>query len=160
MEISEVDEGKLKQIFDIAKISQQQLDDKETRDFIYGFIESYNIPKTENVQQTNSVQQPPPVPSRQIPRMAPAPPSVNMQKRPPAELPTPREPPSRPPPMKMEQATNIPAPPPMPPPMPSLAQMQSTLMPSQPFNKYDYYYNCLLNHSESVIFNWMIFLFS
>lgn len=137
MEISEVDEGKLKQIFDEAKISQQQLDDRETREFIYGFIQSYNIPKTENVQQMHSVQQPPPVPSRQMARMAPAPPSVNMQKRPPAELPTPREPPSRPPPIKMEQATNIPAPPPMPPPMPFLAQIQSTPTLSQPFNKYD-----------------------
>lgn len=144
MEISEVDEGKLKQIFDEAQISQQQLDDRETREFIYGFIQSYNnIPKTENVQQSNSAQQPPPVPSRAqgMPRMAPAPPSVNMQKRPPAELPMPREPPSRPPPIKMESTpqpdkqTNIPAPPPMPPPMPSLAQMQSTAMPSQPFNK-------------------------
>lgn len=147
MEISEVDEGKLKQIFDEAKISQQQLDDKETREFIYGFIQSYNIPKTENVQQTNSVQHPPPVPSRQMPRMAPAPPSVNMQKRPPAELPMAREAPSRPPPIKMEHATNRPSPIkmeqelamniPAPPPMPSLAQMQST---SQPFNKYDYYH--------------------
>lgn len=75
-EISEVDEGKLKEIFDKANISQEQLDDKKTRDFIYGFIQSYNIPKTEIEQQSNSLQQPPPVPSRQMPRMAPAPPSV------------------------------------------------------------------------------------
>ncbi|XP_037029639.1 neural Wiskott-Aldrich syndrome protein isoform X1 [Bradysia coprophila] len=123
-----------------AGVSEQQLNDRETRAFIYDFIQSNNV--LDSVKLENSDQSgrhaPPPVPSRLhngTQRTAPPPPPANsvQQRQPLPPLPktTPHRatPPGRPPPMTTNNTPTSAAPIPPPPPPPPI---ENVPMPPPP----------------------------
>lgn len=137
------DDEMLQQFLSKAGVSEQQLKDRDTRAFIYDFIESNNVlasVKSERVEKPRAPI-PPPVPSRQqqiqngTQRTAPPPPPARQPPPPvPTVIPARGPPPSRPPPISLNNIsttatapTPAPAPPPPPPPQP-----QITLAPPPP----------------------------
>ncbi|XP_031640580.1 neural Wiskott-Aldrich syndrome protein [Contarinia nasturtii] len=124
-----------------AGVSEQQLNDRDTRAYIYDFIQSHNV--LDSVKSEKQQHTPPPVPTRNNPtqRIAPPPPpSANITK-PPAQLPKQsRVGPGRPPPISDPQiqqsqaatVVHIPAPPPPPPPPPPLNTLPSLANQANP----------------------------
>ncbi|KAK3921305.1 Wiskott-Aldrich syndrome protein [Frankliniella fusca] len=110
----------LKQFLEKAGVSETQMQDKNTRDFIYDFIKNHGgIDRVKNEVQVTSVP-PPPVPARNAPtnssiRSAPPPPPPPSR----TQLPPP------PPPSQASVAASASGPPP-PPPLRSLPQRQDS----------------------------------
>ena len=147
-DIDEVEGSTLKQFFSKAGVSEHQLQDKDTRDFIYQFINTHGgIDQVKKEVQTPDVP-PPPVPARTTPTNAsirtappPPPPPSRTQLPPPpppsqtpAVAPTPGPPP--PPPLRTlpqrqdsTRGTSTPPPPPPPPPMQTVA---AAVVPAPP----------------------------
>lgn len=129
------EDKKLTNFLNKAGVSENHMNDRDTRDFIYEFIQTNNVlasVNSENVEELKSPEPaPPPVPSRQPPllphngtqRSAPPPPPAR-QPPPPVPTTTPRakvpQPPSRLPPVQTT-VTAPAAPPPPPPPPPPIA---------------------------------------
>lgn len=125
-DIENIEDPQLKQFFNKAGVSDIQLRDKDTREFIYDFINTHggidavkkevveqNVPKKQPSKQENTSVNPPPVPARTaVNRSAPPPPPgktkpPNRAQPPPRPNNIPRAP--EPPPQ------NVPVPPPPPP---------------------------------------------
>lgn len=130
------EDKKLTNFLNKAGVSENHMNDRDTRDFIYDFIQANNVLASvnseENVEELKSPEPaPPPIPSRQhqLPqngttqRSAPPPPPAR-QPPPPVPTTTPRakipQPPSRLPPVQTT-VTAPAAPPPPPPPPPPIA---------------------------------------
>lgn len=123
----------LKEFLDKAGVSETQMQDKNTREFIYDFIKNHGgIDRVKNEVQVTAVP-PPPVPARNAPtnssiRTAPPPPPPPSRTQPPpppppsqASVPAPGPPP--PPPLRtlpqrQDSTKGAPTPPPPPPPPP------------------------------------------
>ncbi|KAL5283357.1 WASL family protein [Megaselia abdita] len=125
----EADED-LKTFFNKAGVSENELKDRETREFIYDFIHTNNVLKP---KATPEVKPPPPVPTRhqhtqreQVQHRTAPPPPPAVGRQPPPPIPTTavptRAPPTRPPPIQVSSPPPAPmAPPPPPPPPPPMA---------------------------------------
>ncbi|XP_030370784.1 neural Wiskott-Aldrich syndrome protein [Scaptodrosophila lebanonensis] len=151
----------LNQFFAKAGVSENQLKDRDTRAFIYDFIQTNNVLASVKQEQVESPTEPtqhmpPPVPSRQhhaqngnasTQRTAPPPPPPVRQPPPPVPTTVPGAsrapaPPSRPPPITTAPPPSAPVtaptvapppPPPPPPPMPpaEIPTIKTTLAPTQ-----------------------------
>lgn len=127
LELNSDDVSNLDEFLEKAGVSEQQLNDRETRAYIYDFIQIHNV--LDSVKSEKEQQEPPPVPTRNVnidlfmtfqnqfglfslqnatQRMAPPPPPSNIGiSKPPAQLPTSnlpkRGPPGIPPPISDPQ---------------------------------------------------------
>ncbi|XP_055313084.1 actin nucleation-promoting factor WASL-like isoform X2 [Sitodiplosis mosellana] len=143
-ELNNEDVNNLDTFLKKAGVSEQQLNDRDTRAYIYDFIQSHNVLDSVKLETQQS---PPPVPTRNNPtqRIAPPPPPSANVSKPPAQLPKQSRtgPPGRPPPISDPQiqqsqaatTVHIPAPPPPPPPpplntLPSLANQNPVSTPA------------------------------
>lgn len=145
------DDEMLKNFFTKAGVSDKELKDRATRDFIYDFVKNHDVlasVKSERVEKSRAPA-PPPVPTRHpaqqttqngSQRSAPPPPPA---RQPPPPLPTTTPPtrgppPSRPPPISGSNTSfaspaSVPPPPPPPPPAPQLAVVPPPpAMPQKP----------------------------
>lgn len=156
-DLDNVDDPQLKQFFKKAGVSDRQLQDRETREFIYDFINRHgglDAVKEDAVKEevtpkpqpapTHVV--PPPVPARSTPanvqiqtRSAPPPPPSRIGPLPPP--PPPSQPPNQPKiqskvPQTLEHSVPVPPPapppPPLPPPAPAPLDVQPPSPPSNP----------------------------
>ncbi|XP_055639547.1 actin nucleation-promoting factor WASL-like isoform X2 [Toxorhynchites rutilus septentrionalis] len=133
------EEETLKPFLEKAGVRDQHLKDRETREFIYDFIQNHKVLDTMKSEQSGNRKQkppaPPPVPLRnhhdqhvngnvQHRNPPPPPPNRTLPPLPATTPPKVNQAPSRPPPMQQQQhgnlpaATTIPGPPPPPPPPP------------------------------------------
>ncbi|XP_075228899.1 actin nucleation-promoting factor WASL-like [Lycorma delicatula] len=128
-----IEDPQLKQFFNKAGVSDNQLQDRKTREFIYDFIE-----KNGGLDAVKNDVRPPPVPARSAPtsRAAPPPPPSRTGPLPPAP-PSHTPPPPPPPPLRTlpqrpqesPQGKWNPPPPPPPPPAPPLTAPPDDVLP-------------------------------
>ncbi|GIY81439.1 wiskott-Aldrich syndrome protein [Caerostris darwini] len=119
----------LQGFFNLAGVSEQDLNDCETRNFIYDFINNHG--GVEKAKEEIALKSPPPVPVRDIPQTPrSAARGTARSAAPPPPPPPPSQPPVSQPPPKVNDAP--PPPPPPPPPMPSLGSSAAPPLPPPP----------------------------
>lgn len=132
--VEKLDED-LRVFFTMAGVSDKDLNDCETRNFIYDFIENHGgLEKAK--QEIAEKSMPPPVPVRDLPQTPRTPRGTHTRSAAPPPPPPPA-PPSvppvfHPPAPSIPKANNVPPPPPPPPPPPSMPAGGNTCVPPPP----------------------------
>ncbi|PSN53243.1 hypothetical protein C0J52_07988 [Blattella germanica] len=150
-DVDNVEDSQLKDFFHKAGVSDSHLRDRETREFIYDFINTHG--GLDAVKDAVD-HQPPPVPARSAPiiaspsnlqqRTAPPRPGKTSAFQPPLQRPLPPGPPPPPPPARLPPP-ELPAPPPMPPissgppppPPPAMLTIEADGEPAPPTGNHD-----------------------